>query len=199
MNWWGGVLYKLERNSLSVVLTFWHIGSTTICKTVYDCRSFPPYSGRFCWHSEGAPFVAYTIVEQKTLMLSSAWMFVRLYRLLLIHCIHVSVTKPTCPAFSAWLNTGSAWSLKVTGKAVELCSMALSSKFCAALHGQYIVGSMCICKKCRSLDLSVLVGMPVPVTMVQVPEGPRRYDSVNSWSHFILENNIWNTNQRIQR
>ena len=45
------------------------------------------------------------------------------------------MTKPTCPAFSAWLNTGSIRPLKVTGKAIMLCSMALPSKLCAALHG----------------------------------------------------------------
>ena len=45
---------------------------------------------------------------KKTPALSSVIMFVRLYRLLLIHCIYVSVTKPTCPTFSAWLNTGSS-------------------------------------------------------------------------------------------
>ena len=38
-----------------------------------------------------------------------------------------------------------------------LCSMALPSKLCAALHGQSNVGSMCDCNPCRSLDLSVLV------------------------------------------
>ena len=43
------------------------------------------------------------------------------------------------------------------------CSMALPSKFFAALHGQSIVGSMCDYTKCRSLDLSVLVGMPSEV------------------------------------
>ena len=43
----------------------------------------------------------------KTPRLSSARMFVGFYRLLLIHCINVPMTKPTYPAFSAWLNTGS--------------------------------------------------------------------------------------------
>ena len=32
-----------------------------------------------------------------------------------------------------------------------LCSMALPSKLCAALHGQSNVGLMCYCKPCRSL------------------------------------------------
>ena len=49
----------------------------------------------------------HTPVLNKTPKLSSARLFVRLYRLLLIHCIYVLVTKPTCPVFSAWLNTGS--------------------------------------------------------------------------------------------
>ena len=93
----------------------------------------------------------------KTPRLSSARMFVRLYRMMLVYCIYVSVTKPTCPAFSAWLNTGSIRSLKVTGKAIMLCSMALPSKLCTALHGQSNVGSMCDCKPRRSLNLSVLV------------------------------------------
>ena len=102
----------------------------------------------------------HTPVLNKTPRLSSARMFVRLYRfyrLLLIHCIYVSVTKPTCPAFRTWLNTGPIRSLKVTGKAIMRYSMALPSKLCAALHGQSNVGSMCNCNPCRSLDLSVLV------------------------------------------
>ena len=75
----------------------------------------------------------------KTSRLSSVRMFEILYRLLLIRCIYVSVTKSTCPAFSAWLNTVSIRPLKVTGKAIVLCSMALPSKLCAALL--YIVSS----------------------------------------------------------
>ena len=82
-------------------------------------------------------------VLNKTHRLSSARMFVRLYRLLLIHCIYVTVTKPTCPTLSVWLNTGSIRSLKVTGKAIMLCSMALPSKLCSALHRQFDIGSMC--------------------------------------------------------
>ena len=123
----------------------------------------------------------HTPVLNKTPRLSSARMFVRLYRLLLIHCIYVSVTKPTCPAFSAWLNTGSIRSLKVTGKAIMLCSMALPSKLCAALHGQSNVGSTCDCNSCRSLDLSVLVEILSGVDSDH-GTGPRRYSSVNSRS-----------------
>ena len=48
-----------------------------------------------------------TPVLNRTPRLSSARMVVRLYRLLLIHCIYVSVTKPACTALSAWLNTGA--------------------------------------------------------------------------------------------
>ena len=81
------------------------------------------------------------LLLQKTPRLFAARIFVRLYRLLLIHCIYASVTKPTCHAFSAWLNIGSIRSLKVTGKDIMLCSMALPSKLCAALHGQSNGGS----------------------------------------------------------
>ena len=51
--------------------------------------------------------------------------------------------------------------------------MALTSKLCAALHGQSNVGSMCDCKLCRSLDLAVFwkFYQELTVTMVQVPEG----------------------------
>ena len=55
-----------------------------------------------------------------------------------------------------------------------LCSMASPSKLCAALHSQSNVGSMCDCKPCRSLNLSVLVEIYQELTvtyMVQVPEG----------------------------
>ena len=117
-------------------------------------------------------------VLNKTSRLSSARMFVRLYRLLLLHCIYVSVTKPTCRAFSAWLNTGSIRPLKVTGKAIMLCSMTLPSKLCAALHDQSNVGSMCDCKSCRSLDLSVLV--EIFSVDSNHGTGPRRNGSVNS-------------------
>ena len=99
----------------------------------------------------------HTPLLKKTPRLSSARMFVRLYRLLLLHCIYVSVTKPTCPAFSALLNTGAIRSMKVTGKLICSVVMALTSTLCAALHGQSNVGSMCDCKPCWSLDLSVLV------------------------------------------
>ena len=61
----------------------------------------------------------HTPLLNKTPRLSSARMFVRLYRLLLIHCIYVSVTKPTCPAFSAWLNTGAIRSMNVPGRVAQ--------------------------------------------------------------------------------
>ena len=62
-----------------------------------------------------------------------------------------------------------------------LCSMALPSNLCAALHGQSNVGSMCDCKPCTSLDLSVLVEILSGVESDH-GTGPRRYDSVNSRS-----------------
>ena len=118
-------------------------------------------------------------VLNKTSRLSSTRKFVRLYRLLIIHCIYVSVTKPSCLAFSAWLNTGSIRLLKVTGKAIMVCSMALPSKLCATLHGQSNVGSVCNCKPCRILDLSVLVEILSGVDSNH-DTGPRRNGSVNS-------------------
>ena len=115
----------------------------------------------------------HTPLLNKTPRLSSARMFVRLYILLLIHCIYVSVTKLTCPAFSAWLNTGSVRSLKVTGKAIMICSMALPAKLCAALHGQSSVVQCVIAR-----DAGVWTSQfwrkfyqELTVTLVQVPEG----------------------------
>ena len=70
--------------------------------------------------------LSHTPLLNKTPRLSSARVFVRLYRLLLIHCIYVLVTKPTCPAFSAWLNTGAIRSMKVTGKAIMFCCYGIN-------------------------------------------------------------------------
>ena len=122
-------------------------------------------------------------VLNKTSRLSSARMFVRLYILLLIHCIYVSVTIPTCPAFNAWLNIVSIrpGPLKVTVKAIMLYCMALLSKLCATLRSQSNVGSMCNCKPCRSLDLSVLIELLSGVDSHNVT-GPRRNGGVNSRS-----------------
>ena len=60
-----------------------------------------------------------------------------------------------------------------------LCSMALQSKLCAALHGHSNVGSMCGCKLSRRFDLSVLVGI---LSGGDSDHGtvPRRNGSVNS-------------------
>ena len=116
----------------------------------------------------------HTPLLNKPPRLSSAKMFVRLYRLLLIHCIYVSVTKPTCPVFSAWLNTGAIRSLR-TGKAIMLCSYGITIKMhvCAAPHCQSNVGSMCDCKPWGSLTCHVWwkFYQELTVTMVQVPEG----------------------------
>ena len=98
----------------------------------------------------------HTPVLNKTPRLSSPRMFVRLYRLLLIHCIYVSVTKLTCHAFSDWLNTGSIRSLKVKGKSIMLCSMTLPSKLCAALANPMLVQYL-IASHVEVLDLSDLV------------------------------------------
>ena len=99
----------------------------------------------------------HTPLLNKTPRLSSARTFVRLYRLLLIHCIYVSLqTNMPCHLVPGWILVLSdlwRWQEKL------LCSVvtALPSKLCAALHGQSNVGSMCDCNPCRCLDLSVLV------------------------------------------
>ena len=59
--------------------------------------------------------------------------------------------------------------------------MALTSKLSVALHGQSNIGSMCDCKPCRSLDLSVLVEILSGVDSDH-GTGPRRNGSVNSRS-----------------
>ena len=60
--------------------------------------------------------------------------------------------------------------------------MALTSKLCAALHGQSNVGSMCDCKPCRSLDLSVLVEILSGVYRDH-GTGPRSLLKVNNMSN----------------
>ena len=62
-----------------------------------------------------------------------------------------------------------------------LFSMVLPSKLCAALHGLSNVGSVCDCKPCRSLDLSVLVEILSGVDSDH-GTGPRMNVSVNSRS-----------------
>ena len=62
-----------------------------------------------------------------------------------------------------------------------LCRMALPSTLCTALHGQSNVGSMCDCKPCGSLDVSVLVEILSGVDSDH-GTGPRRNGSVNSMS-----------------
>ena len=122
----------------------------------------------------------HTPVLNKTHRLTSARMFVKLIDCCL-YIVYVSVTKPTCPVFCAWLNTGSIRSIKVTGKAIMLCSMAVPSKLSVALHGQSNVGSMCDFTPCISLDLSVLVEILSGVDS-EHGTGPRTYGSVISRS-----------------
>ena len=119
----------------------------------------------------------HTPLLNKTPRLSSARMFVRLYRLLLIHCIYVSVTEPTCPAFSAWLNTGAIRSMKVTGKAFMLCNYGININVMCSTTRPIYGGSMCDCKPCGSLDLEILSGV-----VSDHGTGPRRSGSVNSRS-----------------
>ena len=55
-----------------------------------------------------------------------------------------------------------------------LCSMALPSKLCSALHCQFNVCSMCECMPCGSLNFSGLVEI-LSVVDSDHGTGPRRY------------------------
>ena len=111
----------------------------------------------------------HTPLLNKTPRLSSIRMFVRIYRLMLIHCIYVSVTTPTCPAFSAWLNTGAIRSMKVTGKAVMLCSYGYNINVMANLMlVQCVIASHAEVWTCQFWWKFY---QEFSVTMVQVPEG----------------------------
>ena len=164
-----------------------HVGTLVVSQSVKQCMTvdlFPHIMANVV-DIQNEHLHLHAPVLNKTSRLSSARIFVRLYRLLLIHCIYVLVTKPTGPTFRAWLNR--AWfirSLKVTGKAIMFCSMALPSKLCAALHGQANVCSMCDCNPCRSLDLSVLVEILSGVVSNH-GTGPQRNCSVN------LKSTLW--------
>ena len=107
-----------------------HIGTLVVSQSVKQCITedlFPHILANVV-DIQKVHLLLHTPLLNKTPRLSSARTFVRLFRLLLIHCIYVSVTKPTCPALSAWLNTGAIRSLKVTGKAIMLCSYGITIK-----------------------------------------------------------------------
>ena len=112
-------------------LWYLHIGTLVVSQSVKQCITVDLF---LHIQANGVDIqkvhiLLHTLLLNKFPRLSSARTFVRLYRLLLIQCIYVSVTKPTCPAFSAWLNTGAIRSLKVTVKAIMLCSYAITIKF----------------------------------------------------------------------
>ena len=113
----------------------------------------------------------HTPVLNKPPRLFFARIFVRLYRLLLLHCIYLSVTKPTCPAFSTWLNTGAIRSMKVTGKAIMLCSYGINivQHYMANLmFVQCVIASHAEVWTCQFWWKFY---QELRVTMVQVPEG----------------------------
>ena len=62
-----------------------------------------------------------------------------------------------------------------------LCSYCINNMLCAALHGQSNVGSMCDCKPCGSLDLTVLMEI-LSGDDSDHGTGPRKNDNVNSRS-----------------
>ena len=121
-----------EGFSISLVgITFpWykHISTLVVSQSVKQCITVDllPHILANVVDIQKVHLLLHTPLLNKTPRLSSARMFVRLYRLLLIHCIYASVTKPTCPAFSAWLNTGAIKSINVTGKAIMLCSYGIN-------------------------------------------------------------------------
>ena len=154
-----------------MVLTHWHIVVSQPVKQCITVDLFPRILANAV-DFQKEHLLLHRHESNKTSRLSSAKRFVKLY-------------KPTCPAFSAWLNTGSIRPLKVTGKAIMLCSMALPSKLCTALHRQSNVGSLCDCKPCRSLDLSVWVEI-LSGADSNHGTGPRRNSSVNSRSTLCL-------------
>ena len=106
-----------------------HIGALVVSQSVKQCVTvdlFPHILANVV-DIQKVHLLLHTPLLNKTPRLSSARMFVRLHRLLLLHCIYASVTKPTCPAFSAWLNTGAIRCMKVTGKAIILCSYGINN------------------------------------------------------------------------
>ena len=123
----------------------------------------------------------HTPLLNKTPRLSYARMFVRLYRLLLLHCcMYQWQNQHALPLVPGWILVPSdpwRWQEKL------LCSVvtALTSTLCAALHGQSNVGSMCDCKPCWSLDFPVLVEILSGVDSDH-GIGPRRKGSVNTRS-----------------
>ena len=106
------------------------IGTLVVSQSFKQCITvdFFPHILANVVDIQNVHLLLHTPLLNKTPRLSSERMFVRLYRLLLIHCIYVLMTKPTCPAFSAWLNTGATRSLKVTEKAIMLCGYGITIK-----------------------------------------------------------------------
>ena len=109
-------------------LWYLHISTLVVSQSVKQCITVDlfPHILVNAVDIQKVHLLLHTPLLNKTSRLSSARMFVRLYRLLLIHCIYVSVTKPTCPAFSTCLYTGAIRSMKVTGKASMLCSYGIN-------------------------------------------------------------------------
>ena len=114
---------------IGIILPWYqHIGTLVVSQSVKQCITVDYFTHILAnaVDIQKVHLLLHTPLLNKTPRLSSARMFVRLYRLLLIHCIYVSVTKPPCPAFSAWLNTGAIRSMKLIGKAIMLCSYGIN-------------------------------------------------------------------------
>ena len=100
MNYGGRVLYQFDRNNLSMVLhvTHQHIGSVTIVKQCITEDIFPHILANAV-DIQKVHLLLHSPLLNKTPRLSSVRTFVRLYRLLLMHCTYVSVTKHNMPSF----------------------------------------------------------------------------------------------------
>ena len=143
---------------------------------MYDCGPIPSYFGKCCWHSEGAPFVAtkhpgYPLRECLQDFIG-CWLYI-------VYMFQWQ-NQHTLPLVPVWILVPSdPW--RWQEKDITLCSFALPSKLCAALHGQSNVGLMCNCKPWGSLNLSVLVEILSGVDNDH-GTGPRRNGSVISRS-----------------
>ena len=73
------------------------MGTLVVSQSVKQCITvdLSPHILAYVVDVQKVHLLLHTPLLNKTPRLSSARMFVRLYRLLLIHCIYASVTKPT--------------------------------------------------------------------------------------------------------
>ena len=169
-------------------LWYKHIGTLVVSQSVKQCINVDlfPHILANAVDIQKVHLLLHTPLLNKTPRLSSARMFVRLYKLLLIYIVYMYQwqNQQALPLVPGWILVPSdpwRWQEKLLWSVVT----ALKSTLCAALHGQSNVGSMCDCKPCWSLDLSVLVEI-LSGDDSDHGTGPRRNGSVNSRSTLCL-------------